>query len=329
MGSGKTAIITPLLILKLNREKLQRNINKIFVVMPESLIKSSYFINSKYVSPIINDIKKYKYDNIYDKNLIENDELIDSYEKLSFTNIISDNFLKYFKLYRPRNNKKYISFKNDAFIFDEIDDLLNPLTNQLNIVDCNLNKNDNYYFINIIKICVSFIKSLYENYNETSIKHLYVYFNDEEYFVFKNENKYNELFKYIIKTNYQHIISKYENIDVDNYINTIIQNNIGWIENNDELNTLSDILYNLYTNSISVFKLSKNVNYGLSKKKFTNFREIDTKYYLALPYNAVDTPVYGSEFSNLYQKILFTLNSYLTKSTNINDVIKNIRKYDL
>ena len=35
------------------------------------------------------------------------------------------------------------------------------------------------------------------------------------------------------------------------------------------------------------------------------------KYFIALPYSAVDTPVYGSEFSNIYQKIIFTILSKL------------------
>ena len=62
------------------------------------------------------------------------------------------NYLKNFKLNNAKKNDSVISFNNDVFIFDEIDDLLNPLTNQLNIVDCNINK----IVVIIVVYCVIF-----------------------------------------------------------------------------------------------------------------------------------------------------------------------------
>ena len=112
-------------------------------------------------------------------------------------NILSDNYLKNFKLNNAKKNDSVISFNNDVFIFDEIDDLLNPLTNQLNIVDCNINKKDDY-FTKIFDICMQFMVKLYEQYNLNKPEYDRI-FNDELYFVFKNKDGYKELFIKIIK----------------------------------------------------------------------------------------------------------------------------------
>ena len=135
-------------------------------------------------------------------------------------NILSDNYLKNFKLNNAKKNDSVISFNNDVFIFDEIDDLLNPLTNQLNIVDCNINKKDDY-FTKIFDICMQFMVKLYEQYNLNKPEYDRI-FNDELYFVFKNKDGYKELFIKIIKMLYTDIIKT----NIDEYINNIFIENV-------------------------------------------------------------------------------------------------------
>ena len=58
--------------------------------------------------------------------------------------------------YWDTNNDKHI------FIFDEVDDLSNPISNQLNIVNCDLNSDEKQTIQQIINITYDFTNILYD-----------------------------------------------------------------------------------------------------------------------------------------------------------------------
>jgi hypothetical protein len=323
MGSGKTTVIAPLLTLDLIREKYDRNI---YHVMPESLVLSSYLLNMKLLSIMYNNI-----------NVIENKEKIIE-DDIEFTkiNIVSDNFIKNYKISKVKKNDFWkTDIENNIFIYDEVDDILNPLSNQLNIINCELSEEENRDLKYIMKVICDFIFELYNL--EKTEKSLYnTIFNSENFYNIINFNEYKNLFKIIIKKmlttdTYRNIREDVTiiGINIDDFINNSISNQKDvhnnykhFYEENQQLSKFSDIIYNIYLNTQTAFKQLKNVNYGLTKEDITNINYItNISNYIALPYSAIDTPIYGSEFSNIYQKIIFTISSYLNRDDTF--IIKN------
>ena len=323
MGSGKTTVIAPLLTLDLIREKYDRNI---YHVMPESLVLSSYLLNMKLLSIMYNNI-----------NVIENKEKIIEND-INFTkiNIVSDNFIKNYKISKVKENNFWkTNIENNIFIYDEVDDILNPLSNQLNIINCELSEEENRDLKYIMNVICDYIFELYNL--EKTEKSLYnKIFNFENFYNIINFNEYKNLFKIIIKkmlttdtyTNIREGVTSI-GINIDNFINNSISNEKDaynnykhFYEENQQLSKFSDIIYNIYLNTQTAFKQLKNVNYGLTKEDITNINYItNISNYIALPYSAIDTPIYGSEFSNIYQKIIFTISSYLNRDDTV--IIKN------
>ena len=299
MGSGKTSVIAPLLTLDLLRHFGNNYDNRIIHVMPESLVRSSYFLMSQYISPLCLGLNVYT----NKKSVYKQDEL----DKIKFDriNITSDNFLKNYKLSNVILNN-YISFQSDVLIFDEIDDLTNPLTNQMNINKCNIEPDK---MNTAIDLTLQFMNLLYDSDKKLHDK---LFIENEDSFVFQNDNLYNDFFKSLMNKMYQN----------DRIIENIFKLEPEGLSTDDM--KLSEYLYNIYMNSKIVFKAIKNVNFGLSKK-------IDDDNFLAIPYLAVDTPVYGSEFSNIYQIIMFTIASYYSKKDRfefrVNDIYKYLKQY--
>ena len=339
MGAGKTSVIAPLLTFESMKKLLQSSEipPQLFHVMPQSLVKSSYLLNMQYVSPIYSSIEY-----LPDFNT---DIKIDNI-KFGNINITSDEFIKKYKLYCVQDKKYWNVNNNDknkyVFIFDEIDELANPLKNQLNITLCKESKDKLTNYILITKL---FIDKLYDL--EVTYKELYEQiFTNEKFYNIKNTNDakklYIDLFTNIVKELYDEFIkiipqlnknrSLFENIQT---LKLYLTNYQSGFTDDIELNKFLDIMYNIYINSVTVFSSIRNVSYGLSTKPIKLFDELNkiiknssllSENFIAIPYTAIDTPVYGSEFSNIYQKIIFTILCYYNRLYQLNS---NIRINDL
>ena len=189
------------------------------------------------------------------------DKILDKLDiDFSTINITSDNFLKNYKLSHVIKDK-YVSFNNDlnVCIYDEVDDILNPLTNQLNIVNCDLDTADKDKLIRNIGIISDFMFKLYDLEEENKGLYDEVFNRDEQFYNIVDSIKYNELFKFVIRNllndgKYKIIKDTLEisGIELETYINNIISNE----KNSDGsykyfytqliLSEYSNTLYNLY-----------------------------------------------------------------------------------
>jgi hypothetical protein len=117
MGSGKTTSITPYICILLLNNFLSNSVlsNKVFIIMPEFLINSSFEILMKYLFPLFNNIEI-----IINSNKRE-------YENSLIINLISDNNYKLLFL------ENIMETSNSYMIYDEVDMMANPLTCELNI----------------------------------------------------------------------------------------------------------------------------------------------------------------------------------------------------
>ena len=154
MGEGKSSTIAPLLTLMLLEYNNNKDIVKpIIHIMPESLVYQSYtkdfnniffFLDRKLLQKIDNSAF-FEPKNIFDKPItIISDYLI----KLSKILTIEESF------YSGYERLKYnINISNSFLIFDEVDDIADPLKSQFNKID----KFTNYEKIENEKIVCKFI----------------------------------------------------------------------------------------------------------------------------------------------------------------------------
>jgi hypothetical protein len=312
MGAGKTSVVAPMLTLESCREKENFNI---FHVMPSSLVKSSYLLNMQFIYPIYQSILYLPDTELKNINM----------KTFSKINITSDNFIKTYKINKVTTDEYWNTFEtNNVFIFDEIDELANPLKNQLNITIC---KENDEKIKNIIVYSKLVCDKIYDL--EQSKQDIYKkIFTDEDFFNIKNTKEARNLYKNIYMECLKNIIdgntklkTLFTSIDItnDNFNDIILDKKQGYYEGNDELNEYIDMFYNIYINSLTVFNSRRNISYGLSKISIESYKDLyDThkinNLFTSLPYSAIDTPVYGSEFSNIYQKILFTISSYYNRN---------------
>ena len=120
MGEGKSSVVAPVLTILLKYS----NIYRIFHVMPESLIPQAIQNFNK----IFYYLKNLKIHTTKDKSY--NLEDIDIH-------IVSDSYLKKNKLIKGYNEKFKTIISESTFIYDEIDEIADPLKSQYNILTDN------------------------------------------------------------------------------------------------------------------------------------------------------------------------------------------------
>ena len=154
MGRGKTATITPMILLNNYYTKDLVTPQKIsyYVVLPNHLTNSSFDILVKY-SELFSDffINTFKLD---DNNNITDKSKLQNYDQL---NIISDEDIKNYVLKEIINNQLHyflFSYKN-LFIFDEIDSLIDPLKSNLNIPIDNIDHDHKDFIFENVFVIIS------------------------------------------------------------------------------------------------------------------------------------------------------------------------------
>jgi len=326
MGSGKTSILTPLLILKYY---INNNYKNLYVVLPEYLINQSYDIINSFMNIMnnfsnnYNEIFEYKDKNNYD------------YNYLNTIFITSDSTLKKNILNRikiNKNNENIINVNESFFIFDEIDSLINPLKSDLNIPSKKI-KHPSYDII--FSKCINLYKEVFKKNN--NIRNC-----NEQLLIYEKSNNSNS-------TGYQPNNNSTSNPSNNNSISnpsnnnsTSNQANNNSTSNPSNNNSTSNHPNNNSTsnqpnNNLSNEKLSFNINLEnvlnlkikkliiqLSKLKYNkdygfgdyinchNELSIYNKnYFTAIPYNFINNPVNCSEFSDYEFLLILTINSYI------------------
>jgi hypothetical protein len=260
MGSGKSSAITPYIILLL----IQYMTNLIKTLLIEN--KDIYLVMpSTLTFQSFNTIMKNVLPITNNFEIIKNDAYV-KYENSIKLYLYDDTF---FKLQFLNN---IIDSSKIYVIFDEVDMMANPLTCEFNIPE----KKQNLELSNLlIDIC----KIVYEK----------IFFNNE---IWENETiakykKDNKIHKYVM--NY--------NIDIKTIIESKYDNEI-----NKKFESKHDIKFNNLSYHIKenvlpyIFTNQYNYNYGIPKN-YPELIQIDYKF-KAIPYNAIDSPSMGSEFSD-------------------------------
>jgi hypothetical protein len=343
MGSGKTSVVTPLVVLRLltylynNPEKK----DNIYIVLPETLVKQTFkhfinnFINMFNVS-VYFTIEDRKYHNKF-INSIENSN--NSIHIISDVSIKSGIIKDIIKLNFNKNSNFYI--------IDEIDTILNPITNELNFPNEDKQTiNDFSITFNILSIILSiiysfdikylnnyFTKSTYESQNisfntiKSRYSHhikeqpqFYIVNYDEKYYELINElrkwffNSFIELLLHYIKMKIN--LAEEQIIELNDIILNILENkNIlsASIETRERINSYKYIIYNfkIIGNELLDTILSKidRLDYGLTSK-------IDSG--LVVPFSCLETPIVRSQFSHPLLVLSFNIIAYSKLSTKIN-----------
>jgi hypothetical protein len=282
MGTGKTSVITPLIILKYYYTKKYSNF---IIVLPDYLVNQSYNIINSFMN-IINN-----YDDDFNSNFKEYNIGYYCENKIFITSdsVIKKNILN--NIYNQKNIDNIINTDKTYFIYDEIDSLINPLKSDLNIPIDNLKHPyaDKIYKYSIIK---------YKEYRNKK----------------KNIN-------YICNDKLIEINNKANNNVNNNNLNNYLNNQESFSNINNE-----KILTNKIDNVISkldILKYNKDYGFGDYINCYDNeFNIKNTKnYFLAIPYNYIDSPVNCSEFSDFEFLLIFTINSYIENG--------KLREYDI
>jgi len=274
MGKGKTSTLTPLYIL------YKSNTNFDFIItLPNHLVNSSYDIITKitdlFNNTLINVIDNSIETKTINENINNNNFKLSkkSTTKINKISIISDSNLKYYCLYNISKNLLLNNQfdKQTIFIFDEIDTLIDPTKNYLNISFKNKKVYDKIiYLCNVLcDIAINVINKEVDILKDIN---------------FSKDSKFSEINKYLEMS---------------------IKKNI---------KTLLDYKYNKNYGFTKLIIDIDQIIINKDKSSFTNFLK-------AIPYNAINEPMEGSEFSDFELSIILTYLSYFENNFRYEDCI--------
>ena len=273
MGEGKTSVITPYILID---TLLNGNNNNILITSPKHLTTQtfdnlhfnyypllySYSINllNIKIQRETHNLTKYFEKNLYLKNIIILDD--ESLKTLLLNEVFNDDSLTKKKL------------RTDTLcIIDEVDNLLNPLTSDLNfpvVNNSNLEKHIIKFLINVVNILIP--SELY----------------------FENKEK-------------AEIYMKNTFINNKNSICNVFLQNSNEVIIFDEIVSRKKIR-NIYDNLKLCLTLIYNQNYGFDNEIDLNMSKKDN--FVAIPYKYSNDPNIGSEYSDYIQTIILSILSY-------------------
>lgn len=304
MGSGKSAVITPMLLLKSLREFTDKNI---MCVSTKELVSQSAM---RFILPTVGNI--YNFDDI----IVESGNAITTREiHIPRLSIVSDNFIKALKLSYVMLDKR-LNSRNFVMIYDEIDAICDPRSNQLNIPACEPIKDD---LMELIIITIEYIENVFRQIKMEERDRL---------FYVKNEK--NPLINKTIpnKTINRFLLKCF--IGVHGFDKEFVDGipNRGYSNTNKHKMKLSSFCFDIYNNMCIVLSMIKGTNYERLNKFEVSVNTFDNKkVFNAIPYSATDAPLLDSEFTSKIQSILLTILSYC--SYNDGNMLYDIRDIDV
>jgi len=334
MGEGKSSVIAPILTLNILNNYKESQDYSIIHVMPQSLILQSY----------TNFNKIFYYINRNLLNLISIEKELFNIHNFKII-IISDYLLKFMKV--TDKDKRNFTMNKNFFIYDEVDEVSDPLKSQLNIIiekpkklkDFKLN----FTFIH------NFIFNLYFNQKYLSIRET---LRDKYYFSLEPHliNQSSQITIEAIQIIYDLYLITIEETYESSYkiaFDKIIKNET-LSESELKINyTNLDIIYKFYglipsilnllhrrhfgifyleTNKINILKKTK--IYDEKEEKYINkfnkrFLFKQNKYFVAIPFISNEVPSIKSEFTNYLITTALTIISYYENSS------RRIRNLDI
>ena len=277
MGKGKTSIITPYLILY-NNNKIDNKYNLYHIILPNHLVQSSYTIINK-----INEL--------FNKLIITTNDLSIYKEDKQLIYIIihgENEIKKYILKLRMQKNFGNINitklFNNSLCIFDEIDNMINPLKSNLNIpIEPFTIHPYNDIIIELIIIIGNILSKNIQTHGIEDLYNITISSKDTHINILSND------------------INIDKNIDIDKDIIHTIVKKLNFI-----INKYKMMIYNRH--------------YGFASK-VKGFNTTTKNYFIAIPYNGNHNPVNESEFSDFELSLLLTVMSYFNRGKIIIDDI--------
>ncbi len=300
MGKGKSSVITPLLTF--HNIFFNQNISNVLITIPSHLTKQTYD----------NFIEKFTY--IMENITIQNIK-IDRDEKIVIKNkniiIIDDTSLKSVKLNSIINkNDENIILNKSFVIMDEFDNMINPMSSELNFpLDVPTLPDNSYFIFNFI---VKTIKKILNDNNYKEIKFtntndstifINAFFSKYNYNEIMDTNEYENEYKFFV----EYCVRKKENIIIDA---------------NEKFFNMVGILRKIYNVLILSLTYIYRKDYGFGDIILSSPKN----YNIAIPFGAVDEPVNGSEFTDPELTIILTSFSYFYRKITVND-LQNIVNY--
>ncbi len=315
MGQGKSSVVAPLLTIFLLEYNFTNNIaKKVIHIMPETLVSQSYtenFLNVFfYLNSLILSANKEDIINIKNKVLI-----------------ISDYDIKYSKINNVGNDAYKNILLNSYLIFDEVDEISDPLKSQLNVIkdgnDYEKINNDKNTFVFIY----NFIYDLYFNPEYENLRDLLLKlgFTNKPHLLLES-NSINQKAKHIINKLYEINIKKlFGDILYDSFIK-LLCDKYEYIDPDTNFDDLY-MVFNFYKLIESILKKLHRRHFGLRYNDFYNIDVLysesrlkddnDLKnYFISIPYLADEKPSKKSEFTDSLFNIALTIISYLDETVN-------------
>ena len=300
MGQGKSSVIAPYASLCLLTHP---KIETVLLVLPKSLVNSMV----KNLLKILNGFINIKINTISinrsttDYNLLNNSNTI---------HIIDDVSVKSLKLNHiiSTGTSRINNMDKTAIIFDEIDDMIDPLKSELNYIDDAQNI-DSEYTSNVYFI-YTLIYNLYKSEKHNSFRTSYTKFNLIPHLHMTNTDDFVDLVQNI---EFQKIVLDAISFSYRN--SNVTDSNIQKIFLNRPLEDKNLDFVRKYIHKIlgTVLVYIHRRHFGL----VDDFSQKGTyKYnYVAVPYFALNKPSKKSEFSSIELTISFTIISYLDSNS--------------
>lgn len=309
MGSGKTKMVTPCVILRsifLNMHASNNNMMRnMFVVLPEHLIEQTYTylrntINFYFHVPVekIIEMRGNTEGNNMFSDVMKNKNLDFRFNIY----IMSDVSMKCGLLNNQQNTNIHFHRNDSIYLFDEIDTILDPKISELNFP-----KNE-FKLKNIGKCFEIIYDLLYKIYIPTKEMLEIINLHKDEckfephFYVIRDTGVVNDIRSYCIK--------QIESYDLNKNIVKIINNQKIILESSNDI----EIAYTLYMFFHQLLEVILNLvnrrNYGTFDNK-ENMLSI-------LPFIYVETPALGSQFSNpllvtclnIVESLVYDFNNY-------------------
>lgn len=341
MGSGKTKVITPLVILKylqyLTTLPADYPKQHCYLILPENLVNQSFEHLKSYLDmyfPILvnkcfekrgmiesNDFKTYL-------NTLQNeDEKSKTYLDVY---VLSDTSLKcgFLNDYNLVNNNK----NNHIYLFDEADTILNPLISELNYPDGNEVSIENIsewfsiiycsfrkIYINNDELKSDTFRGILNKFpNDWSYQPHFYIINPKPEFIKEIKEWIKNSFKTYFKKKDLVIYDLFSDLNIDNLINNKDITEGKKISILNLLYVLNNIIDSVLP---TVFSMINRVNFGVHELKITK----NECLYVAIPFNYNEDPSLGSKFSNPLLTICLTMVDYIlsTKENSIKTLSNN------
>jgi len=316
MGEGKSSVIAPYTTLCLLSE--HQKIKQVVNAMPETLLNQSEYNMIKTLSNLFGNLVMIVNHSRYNYNQLG--EMISKTEYDKSILLMSDLSLKSIKLnnYADVNDPNKSLLKETTkskwiILMDEIDEMSDPLKSELNYPSELIGNPPT-----LASIRYSFLFDLFHQIYNQSQNDLIPLINQqkvlmEPHFHFLDQIYVKEVYHNLKNT--KRLIEKHFHIDPDLLDKLLKKKPVDILLSSDQLQKLN-ILYHIYDYVLpNVLVAIHRRHYGLN-----NVITGQKNNYIAIPFAAVNTPLYNSEFSDADITIAYTISSYLLYGLRDNDL---------